>query len=391
MEGKSLPDRLEVCCPFPRCGDIICAMAEQFIQILDSEGEVRDESDLPDLNPERLVQLYRLMLLNRRVDERMVTLQRQGRIGFYVGSIGEEAAIIGSAAALQDNDWILPCYRELGAAMLRGFTVYELCCQLFGTRDDATKGRQMPNHYALPELRYASVSSPVGTQIPHATGVALAAKITGNRDAVLVYFGDGATSTGDFHAAANLAGAKKAPVVFLCRNNQWAISIPVERQTAAESLAAKAQAYGFKGVRVDGNDLLAVYQETSLALEHARNGGGPTLIEAFTYRLAGHSTSDDPRAYRDEEQVQVWQDRDPLKRLRAYLTARGVWDEKQEQELEAETRDRIMTAVRKAEAVGPPALETLFTDVYDEVPWNLKEQQEELERSRQSSPVKQKV
>ena len=366
-------------------------MATQFIQILDPEGGVKDESDLPDLDSQRLVQLYRLMVLNRRVDERMITLQRQGRIGFYVASIGEEAAIVGSAAALQDNDWIVPCYRELGAALLRGFTIYELCCQLFGTSEDATKGRQMPNHYALPQLRYASVSSPVGTQIPHATGLALGAQITGNRDAVLVYFGDGATSTGDFHAAANLAGTKKAPVVFLCRNNQWAISVPVEKQTAAESLAAKAHGYGFAGIRVDGNDLLAVYQETRAAIEKARDGGGPTLIEAFTYRMVGHSTSDDPRAYREEEQVQAWEKRDPLKRLRAYLIATHMWNEQQEQELEAETRERILTAVRKAEAAGPPPRESLFTDVYDETPWNLRDQQEELERSLESSTVRQKV
>ncbi len=366
-------------------------MAEQFVQILDPQGVVNDDSDLPDLDSQQLVELYRLMVLNRRVDERMITLQRQGRIGFYVSSMGEEAAIIGSAAALQVNDWIIPCYRELGAALLRGFTIYELCCQLFGNKEDPNKGHQMPNHYALPHLRFASISSPVGTQIPHATGVALGCKITGSRDAVLVYFGDGATSTGDFHAAANLAGTMKAPVVFLCRNNQWAISVPVKKQTAARSLAVKAQAYGFDGVRVDGNDLLAVHRETSAALAKARRGEGPTLIEAFTYRMEGHSTSDDPRAYREEEQVEAWRKLDPLKRLRAYLTTEGVWSEEQEHELEADTRERILTAVRRAEAEGPPPLESLFADVYDEVPWNLQEQQEELERSLESSAVIQEV
>ena len=366
-------------------------MAKQSIQILDPAGRVHDESAPPGLDSERLVELYRLMVLNRRIDERMITLQRQGRIGFYVGSIGEEAAIIGSAAALQENDWIVPCYRELGAALLRGFSVYELCSQIFGTGEDANKGRQMPCHYALPRLRYTSVSSPVGTQIPHATGVALGAQITGSRDAVLVYFGEGATSTGEFHAAANLAGIRKAPIVFLCRNNQWAISVPVQRQTAAESIAAKAAGYGFGGIRVDGNDLMAVYQQTRAALEKARDGGGPTLIEAFTYRMAGHSTSDDPRAYREEEEVQAWKKRDPLTRLRAYLTSTGIWNGQLEQELEAETRDRILTAVRKAEADGPPPRESLFTDVYDEVPWNLRDQQQELERSLESSTVKQKV
>ena len=361
------------------------------LQILDAEGVVQDGAELPALGSERLVELYRLMVLNRRIDERMITLHRQGRIGFYVASIGEEAAIIGSAAALQSSDWIFPCYRELGAALLRGFSIQDLCRQLFATSEDATKGRQMPNHYALPELCYSSVSSPVGTQIPHATGVAIAAKITGNPDVALAYFGDGATSTGDFHAAANLAGVMKAPMVFFCRNNQWAISVPVAKQTAAESLSSKAAAYGFDGVRVDGNDFLAVYRETLNAAERARSGEGPTLVEAVTYRMAGHSTSDDPRAYRPEEEVQAWEQRDPLKRLRAYLIREGVWSEKEEHKMEAETRERILVALRKAEAVGPPPLESLFSDVYDEMPWHLQEQWEGLQNSKQPLPVKQPV
>lgn len=361
------------------------------LQILDAEGIVQDDADLPGLGRERLVEMYRLMVLNRRIDERMITLQRQGRIGFYVASIGEEAAIIGSAAALQSSDWIFPCYRELGAALLRGFSIQDLCSQLFGTSEDASKGRQMPNHYALPLLCYSSVSSPVGTQIPHATGVAIAAKITGKPDVVLVYFGDGATSTGDFHAAANFAGAMKAPVVFLCRNNQWAISVPVERQTAAASLSAKAAAYGFNGVRVDGNDFLAVYRETRNAAERARKGKGPTLVEAVTYRMRGHSTSDDPRAYRPEEEVQAWAQQDPLKRLRAYLIREGVWSENEDHNLEAETRDRILAALRKAEAVSPPKLESLFSDVYDEIPWHLQEQWAELRNTKQPLTVKQQV
>lgn len=361
-------------------------MATPLLQILNPEGVVNEQAQLPDLSPERIEELYRLMLLNRRVDERMIKLHRQGRIGFYVGSIGEEAAVLGSASALASEDWIVPCYRELGAALLRGFSVFELCCQLFGNREDATKGRQMPNHYALPHLRCTSISSPVGTQIPHATGLALGAKLSGRPDVTLVYFGDGATSTGDFHAAANFAGALKAPVIFLCRNNQWAISVPVEHQTASESLAVKAASYGFKGLRVDGNDLLAVYRETDAAVERARQGEGPTLIEAYTYRLEGHSTSDDPRAYRDPSQVEAWRDRDPLKRLRLYLTALGRWDERKEESLEETIREQILDAVRKAESVGPPDLLTLFTDVYDQMPWNLKEQMAELDRLSEQQP-----
>ena len=366
-------------------------MANPIVQILDSEGAVQGKDELPGLNSQRLIKLYCLMLLNRRVDERMITLHRQGRIGFYVGSIGEEASIIGSAAALQPTDWVFPCYRELGAALLRGFSLESFCNQLFGTSKDATKGRQMPNHYAIPELFYSSISSCVGTQIPHATGVAIAAKITKSSDVALAYFGDGATSTGDFHASCNLAGSMKAPVVFLCRNNQWAISVPVQKQTAVKSLSEKAAGYGFDGVCVDGNDLLAVYRETLSAVEKARKGEGPTLIEALTYRLEGHSTSDDPRVYRSEEETQLWRTRDPLKRLRTYLIHKGLWSEKQDDKLEADTKKRILEAIQKVEGKGQPHLKSVFSDVYDEIPWNLEEQWEELRNSKNQIPLKSKT
>jgi 2-oxoisovalerate dehydrogenase E1 component alpha subunit len=356
-------------------------MPKSMLQVLSAEGIVQNGQSIPSLAPKKILELYRLMLLNRRIDERMIKLQRQGRIAFYVGSIGEEAATIGSAAALEKTDWIVPAYRELGAALLRGYTLQELCNQLFGNSQDTFKGRQMPSHYSLPHLHYASVSSPVGTQIPHATGLALGAKLTGKKDIALVYFGDGATSTGDFHAAANFAGSLMAPVIFLCRNNQWAISVPVDRQTANPSLASKAVAYGFEGVCVDGNDALAVYNATRDAAEHARQGHGPVFIEAYTYRLTGHSTSDDPRSYRDDEEVRLWEGRDPLKRLRLYLVSEGHWNEKKDRALEAEIKDAILSAIRKAEAHGPPPIDTIFTDVFDKRPWNLKEQQAELERS----------
>lgn len=361
------------------------------LQVLNAEGLVQNGQAVPDLEPKEILELYRLMLLNRRIDERMIKLQRQGRIAFYVASIGEEASIIGSAAALEKTDWIVPCYRELGAALLRGFTLQEFCNQLFGNNQDTFKGRQMPNHYALPHLHYASVSSPVGTQIPHATGLALGAKLTGEKDISLVYFGDGSTSTGEFHAAANFAGSLNAPVIFLCRNNQWAISVPVDRQTANPSLASKAAAYGFEGVRVDGNDALAVYNATRDAAEYARQGNGPVFIEAYTYRLTGHSTSDDPRSYRDEEEVRLWEDRDPLKRLRLYLMSESHWNEKEDRALETEIKDAILSAIREAEAHGPPSIDTIFTDVFDEQPWNLREQQAELERSLDTMTIEQEA
>ncbi len=365
-------------------------MAEALFQILKADGTLAEDAEPPAISPDDLVRLYRTMLLTRRVDERMVKLQRQGRIGFYIGATGEEATVVGPAYALESSDWIMPCYRELGAAFWRGYPLFEFFCQLFGNASDINKGRQMPNHFALPDLRYGSISSPVGTQIPQAAGMAMAAKITGSDDVVLVYFGDGATSQGDFHVAANFAGVFEAPLVMICRNNQWAISVPLSRQTSSESLAVKAQAYGFEGVRVDGNDLLGVISVTQQAVDKARRGEGPTLIEAVTYRVQAHSTSDDPRVYRDENEVEPWVKKDPIRRVRTYLIAEGHWDEDRDQKLEDQIKEDIQTNLKKAESIGPPAISTMVEDVYDQVPWHLREQLEELEGLEEST-VEQEV
>ncbi len=359
-------------------------MPDALVQILKPDGTLAKKAEKPSISAQDQVRLYRAMLLNRRVDERMITLQRQGRIGFYIGSIGEEAAIVGSAFAMAETDWIVPCYRELGAALLRGYSLHELFCQLFGNAADAIKGRQMPNHYALPHLRFASISSPVGTQIPQATGMAWAAKISGKKDVVLCYFGDGATSEGDFHVGLNFSGVFKAPVVFLCRNNQWAISVPFSSQTASKNVAIKGQAYGLPAVRVDGNDIFGVIEVTREAAAKAREGGGPTLVEAVTYRLAGHSTSDDPRAYRDEAEVASWANRDPIQRFKTWLVGQGVWSQEQDARLEEEIKTEIQVNLRKAESVGPPPTASLFEDVFDEIPWHLKEQAEELRKSERA-------
>lgn len=366
-------------------------MPEEFTRILRPDGTLEKGAALPPLAPEDQLRLYRIMLLTRRVDERMVRLQRQGRIGFYIGSTGEEAAIVGSAFALDSTDWIIPCYRELGAALLRGFSLYELCCQLFGNAEDSTKGRQMPNHYASAKLRFGSISSPVGNQIPHATGIGLAARLLGTKDAALVYFGEGATSEGDFHVALNFAGVYKAATIFLCRNNQWAISVPLENQTASKSIAIKAVAYGIEGVRVDGNDAFAVYAVTRDAVERARSGQGPTLIEALTYRLGAHSTSDDPRVYREASDVEKWRDKDPLRRLRLYLLASELLSEEDDARLEHEIKGEIQDALKKAETIDPPSLETVFEDVYDELPWHLKDQLEELRTAQELEVVEQET
>lgn len=347
-------------------------------RILRPDGTIEQGRQAPPLPPEDLIRLYKLMLLNRRFDERMITLQRQGRIGFFIGSAGEEAAIIGSAFALEETDWIVPCYRELGAALVRGYPLFELICQFFGNASDLSKGRQMPNHYGNAGIRFASVSSPVGTQIPQATGLSLAIKIRGGSEVVIVYFGDGATSQGDFHVGLNFAGVYKTPTIFFCRNNQWAISTPWQSQTAAENFTVKAEAYGIAGTRVDGNDLFGVYEATRQAAEKARRGDGPTLIEAVTYRLGGHSTSDDPKAYREEQVVEEWKRQDPLVRLHTYLIAQGLWAESDDQAAEDEIKTTIQENLRRAERVGLPPVESLFEDVYDVQPWHLREQQNEI-------------
>jgi pyruvate dehydrogenase E1 component alpha subunit len=358
-------------------------MSHEIETILRPDGTVEGSRKVPPISWEDLLRLYRVMLLNRRLDERMITLQRQGRIGFYIGSIGEEAAIAASAFALEDRDWIVPSYREMSALLLRGYPLFELICQFFGNSCDPAKGRQMPNHYASRDLRFLSISSPVGTQIPHATGLAMAAKLSKTDEVALAYFGEGATSQGDFHVAANFAGVFMAPVVFFCRNNHWAISVPLELQTSSESIAVKAEAYGFDGRRVDGNDVFAVYGATREAVEKARRGDGPTLIEAVTYRVGPHSTSDDPKVYREESMVADWKQRGPLRRLKSYLIEQGHWSEEQDARIEAEIKNEIQEALRKAERVSPPHLDTLFEDVYESLPWHLEEQREALSRLKQ--------
>ena len=348
-------------------------MALEMVQIMSTEGVV-DRKKEPTIPKEDLLKLYRFMSLTRQLDDRMMKLQRQGRIAFYLQSTGEEAAIIGSAYALEPRDWIFPAYRESGAAFLRGFPLVKFVSQLIGNANDPIKGRQMPIHYAIREQNFTSVSSPVGTQIPQAVGAAWAAKIKKDPIVVLTYFGEGATSGGEFHVGANFAGVFQVPCVLFCRNNGYAISVPISRQTASESIAIKAKAYGFPGVRVDGNDIFAVIQATREAVERARSGGGPTLIEAVTYRQGAHSSSDDPRAYRVDDEVAKFVQNDPIARFRRYLTERNLWDDAREDALQTQLKEEILSAVEEAEKFGPPPLESIFEDVFEQMPENLKEQ-----------------
>lgn len=348
--------------------------------VLGADGRADPAHD-PRLEPALVQRIYEAMLRTRVLDDRMLALQRQGRVSFHVGCRGEEAAILGSAAALRETDWIFPCYRELGALLWRGFPLQDYVDNMFGNADDQVQGRQMPDHVTGKRYRYASVSSPIGTQIMHAVGFAWAAKLKREKLVTAVYFGDGATSTPDFHTGLNFAGVFKVPTVFLCRNNRWAISVPSDKQTASASFAAKAVAYGLKGVRVDGNDALAVYRSVRDALDRLERGEGATLIELMTYRLGGHSTSDDPKAYRGTDEVEQWNKVDPLLRLRRHLEQLGVWSDKHERAYVEKLDAEIKRCVDSAEKKPAPELRTMFDGVYAERPWHLDEQYESSARA----------
>lgn len=355
-------------------------MGPEPLQVLRPDGTV-DASRLPSLGPEALLTLYRYMVLSRRLDIKMLALQRQGRIGFYGAATGEEASVVGSACALKAEDWVFPALRQGAAALLRGMPLEAYIAQIFGNSLDVQRGRQMPCHYSWRPANFVAWSSCIGTQLPHAVGMAYAAKHHGENSVALAYLGDGATSEADFHAAMNFSAVWEAPVVFLCQNNQWAISVPLSLQTASESIAAKAVAYGMPGARVDGNDALAVYAATSAAVENARAGEGPTLIEAVTYRMGPHSSSDDPGRYRSEAEVEGWEKRDPIERFRRFLMARGLWDSAKEGALVAETDRAIQEAVAKVEAAPPTPRGSLLEDVHAGSTPYLEWEAEELERS----------
>lgn len=328
-----------------------------------------------------LLRAYEEIKRLRLLDARMILLQRQGRVGFYGACTGQEATPIATALAIEPSDWVFPALRESVMMLVRGFPLATYIAQIFGNAGDVLKGRQMPSHMSGKSVNQVSWSSCIGPQIPQAVGAAWAAKIRREPTVVIGFMGDGATSEPDFHNAMNFAAVFRVPCVMICQNNHWAISVPSSRQTASPTIAVKGRAYGVPSVRVDGNDVLAVYSAVAEAVKRARSGGGPTFIEALTYRVGAHSTSDDPSRYRSQEEVDMWMKRDPMLRLRKHLEVRGLFDEAKDLELEQKLQAQIAEAIAAVESLGPPARETLFDDVYAELPWHLAEQREQLLRT----------
>jgi pyruvate dehydrogenase E1 component alpha subunit len=332
----------------------------EHLSVLDADGNL-DSAVEPPIPPEELTRLYRSMVLARRFDERMLRLQRQGRIGTFAPIKGQEAAQLGSVAALRRADWMVPSFRETAAMLWRGWPMDKILLFFAGYLEG---GQPAAEQHDLP------VCIPVATQLPHAVGLAYAAQYRGDDAVVMVYCGDGATSEGDFHEAMNFAGVWHVPLVFVVQNNQWAISVPLKKQTNSRTIAQKALAYGFPGIQVDGNDVLAVYAASQEAVSRARQGDGPTLIECVTYRLGVHTTSDDPTKYRSAEEVASWERKDPLTRFSGYLGKRGLLEPGLEEQVDAE----IAAAVRTFEAAAGADPLTMFDHAYAQPTAALQEQ-----------------
>lgn len=325
-----------------------------------------------------LVKGYKAMVVTRYMDNRMVILQRQGAISFAMSAYGEEGCIVASAAAMHPMDWMYPQYRESGILFWRGYTPQKYIHHMFGDAEDRIQGRQMPNHFGSKRLNVVTVSSPLATQIPQAAGCAYAMQVQKEKQAVICYFGEGTTSKGDFHTGLNFAATKKAPVIFFCRNNGYAISTKTSDQFASDGVAPKGEAYGIPSIRVDGNDYFAVHEVVTKARKQCLQGKGPLLIEAMTYRLGAHSTSDDPSAYREDEEVEQWKKKDPIVRLFRYLKKQNLWDEEKEQAFTDRLKAEVDSAIHVAQQTPSPAIETLIEDVYLRPPLALKEQLAEV-------------
>ncbi|EXJ76149.1 2-oxoisovalerate dehydrogenase E1 component, alpha subunit [Cladophialophora psammophila CBS 110553] len=359
-------------------------------RVMNVEGRVQDEARAdPDVTDEQVLEWYKNMLTVNILDTIMSEAQRQGRLSFYMGSSGEEGIMVGSAAALGPDDVITCQYRETGVFKQRGYTLKDFMSQLMHNKNDPGKGRNMPCHYSgRLKTGVHAVASTLGTQIPHATGAAYALKLadreTGNKSprVAAAYFGDGAASEGDFHGALNLAAVRDCPVIFICRNNGFAISTPTTEQYRGDGIASRGIGYGIETLRVDGTDIFAVYEATKEARRRAlENGGRPILLEMMSYRISHHSTSDDSFAYRTQDEMNTWKTRDnPISRLKKWLENKGLWNDEMDKETRNQIRKDILTELKAAEREKKPPLSSVFDDVYGEYSEEQEAQRKELKR-----------
>jgi 2-oxoisovalerate dehydrogenase E1 component len=340
------------------------------LRVIDAQGKL--VADDPGLDPELYQTMYRNMVLSRELDRRMLALQRQGRIGTYAMLEGQEAVQIGSALALAEDDFVFPSYREHGVQVTRGLPLEVLLSYWKGL---PTEG------WDIEKYRMGTTTIPIATQLPHAVGYSYMSKLRDENQVTAVYFGDGATSETDFHSGMNFAGVWKTPTVFICSNNLYAISVPYEKQTASETIAQKAEAYGFEGFRVDGMDPIAVYLTTRLAAKRAREGKGPTLIEAMTYRYGPHGTADDPTLYRSREEEDAWREKDPIERLRLFLESRGEWDERSGEKAGMEISDQVDAAITAIEAQPMPGRDAAIRHSFHRIPEHVVDQLNAMEES----------
>ena len=340
----------------------------EYLQILDEQGNC-DALLMPNLSNEQIKRIYEMLVLIRVFDQKAFNMQRQGRLGTYIQFKGQEACQVGGAFALKDDDFIFPMYRNSGLLIARKHPIVQVLQYWNGDE----RGLKSP-----PNVNNFPISIPVGTQEVHAVGAAWAAKLKGTKQVAVTYFGEGATSKGDFHEAMNFAGVYALPVVFVCENNQYAISVPRKSQTRAETIAQKAIAYGFEGVQVDGMDIFAVYKAVSEAVEKARQGKGPTLIECFTYRMCDHSTSDDASRYRPKEELEEWAKKEPIERLEKFMRKKGLLDDAYKENVLNKSKEIIEKSVTEFEKLQPPEPKDIFRYVFAEMTRQQKEEMEEM-------------
>ena len=333
-------------------------------RVLDETGRSVSGSEKYEVEEPLARDMYKTMVRLQTLDTLFYEAQRQGRFSFYMTCFGEEATVIGSAAGLETADHVFAQYREHGVLLWRGQTFQEFADQCYGNHRDYNKGRQMPIHYGRKDLNFQTISSPLCTQLPQAAGAAYANKLSNYEGITVAYFGEGAASEGDFHAAMNFASTLGCPVLFLCRNNGWAISTPAEEQYTGDGIAGRGTAYGMPALRVDGMDALAMYQATKAAREYIMEHKSPVIVEAMSYRTSHHSTSDDSSRYREISEMQAWKARDPVSRFQVWLEHKGWWSDKEETALRAESRKEVVKVLDAAEREHKRPLRDAFTDVY---------------------------